>query len=132
MADRITHVYNREKALKTVSHYQLEEDHPRPIVLTDSIKFVKDLPYYQISGILYSLHLRGKNKWCRSSAHLKPISKKDLDVCIGSIKIAEEKSLLISQFSKDYQQVIIDIFPGFYPSGDTQMKDTVENHSYYY
>ena len=130
-AKRVTHLYNRIKSLKTVSHYQLQENHPKPVVLTELIKIAEDKQYYQISGFLYRLHLRGHSTWSKASANLKPVAKEDL-ICIGKMKIKGETGLLITLFNQDYSQIIIDVFPGFYPADKEELADVLGDHSYFY
>lgn len=126
--DKITHLYNCNKILETVIHFDLDPSTPKSI-LTDKIKLSKDRAYSNASGQEYWLHLRELTRWGRQLTGLRPIGD-----CLfyGDIKIEDRKSLLIFQFRGDKSQVVIDVFRGFYPAHKGILQNIVEQHPIYY
>lgn len=122
------HLYSVSQTLETVIHYeQLQENSNN--LLTEKIKFSKDRGFSQASGILYWLHFREKTKWGRQLTGLRPYKE---NIFYGDIIINGTKSLLIFQFKKEKDKLIIDVFRGFYPLRKGILTKILKTHPYHF
>ena len=125
-ADFRRHLFTVSKVLETVLHYEQHQDTFNHL-LSERIKFSKDRGFSQASGVLYWLHLREKTKWGRQQTGLRPVKE---GIFYGDIKINGSKSLVLFQFNKDEGNLIIDVFPGFYPSNKGTLNKILKAHPY--
>lgn len=121
------HHFKLTKKLATVTHYEHINGKPHPLI-TSTVKFTADRAYSNATGQLYWLHLRGSTKWGRPITGLR--CTLELGVYYGDIQ-NPKKSLLLFQFSSDWQDLIIDVFPSFYPSNKGFLEQLAKNHNYF-
>lgn len=129
-ADFVRHIYKVEKALKTYRVYQLEATKYGPPKLTPQLRIEKFRGYSKASGIGYYLRLRDTGNWstCEKVTGLRPTPRKG--VFEGNRK-AQKKSLILFQFSPEADQVIIDVFPSFYPHHRGILQKIIKTHPYH-
>lgn len=126
----VRHIYKVERALKSYRVYRLESTQFGSAKLTSELRIEKFRGYSAAKGITHYLRLRNTSNWatCEKVTGLRFAGKKG--VYEGN-RNNGSKSLILFQFQPDSNQLIIDVFPEFYPSHKGILQKIVETHSYH-
>ncbi len=128
--NRITHLYNLAFEGKTVLHFNLQEKHPKSVILSQSIKIAEDKGYYNLTGSLYKLHVRGAKRWSRALTYLKPV-KNNPGLFTGKIKTKKDFALVIFLLPQERHFIIIDVYKDYYPADEVELQNVLEQHPYF-
>jgi len=110
----IRHSYKVCKALKSYTVYELAEPHQRT-ELTELIRIEKFRYFSNGSGFDDYLRLRNTNNWKTCEQVTGLIKTEYPGLFFGDRIHSGTKNLLIFQFSKDNQRLIIDYYTKYYP-----------------
>lgn len=129
-AQFVRHVYKVEKVLKTYTVYQLDKVQQGTNRLTEKLRIELFRGYSEATDIKYYLRLRDTGNWdsCEKVTGLRPTN---LPQVFHGNRKKGTKSLLLFQFSKDRQTLIIDVFPAFYPTHKGILIKIIQNHPYH-
>lgn len=129
-AQFVRHIYKVEKVLKTYTVYHLETVQQGTNQLTEKLRIELYRGYSDAAGIEYYLRLRDTGNWssCEKVTGLRPTNR---TLVFDGNRKKGSKSLLLFQFSKDRQTLIIDVFRAFYPAHKGILTKIVQTHPYH-
>ena len=111
------HTFKMSKELKSYTVYELVEVLGNSNLLTQLIRIEPYFGKSSATNIKEYLRLRDVSNWskCEQVTGLRPTHKEGLFYGDRQ-RPGVSKTLLIFQFSKDRQSLIIDVYRGFYPN----------------
>jgi hypothetical protein len=125
----IRHSYKVERAKKVYTVYQLVKPQQK-IELTDLIRIEKFRKYSNGSGFDHYLRLRNTTNW-KTSEQVTGLFKTECpNIFYGDRIHSGKKNLLVFQFSKEPERLIIDYYKAYYPKlGD--LRGVLQNYNTY-
>ena len=128
-ASYFRHVYKLDRALKSYSVYQLDQEHTPNNLLTDVLRIEQYRNKSGATGIKDYLRLRTSSNW-KTSEQVTGLRPFTANIFYGDRKKDGKKSLLIFQLNSDRTTLFIDVFRAFYPFNKGMLENILKGHKY--